>query len=69
MLKLNAGFSRKVGDRPVRLEWIVLTKTKAPSVQIHTIQPTSGQLVRTKAVVRRVWESIRAGCFYPAPSR
>ena len=55
-------------DRPIRLQWIVLTKTKQPSVEVHTLTPKAEQIARTKAVVRHVWRAISARHFYPAPS-
>lgn len=60
--------AREYGDRPIQLEWVVLTKTKTVSVDAHVLAPDPRQLARTKAVVRRVWESIQAGHFYPSPS-
>jgi putative RecB family exonuclease len=59
---------REYGDRPIHLEWVVLTKTKSVSVDTHVLAPDPRQLARTKAVVRRVWDSIRAGHFYPSAS-
>ena len=56
------------GDLPIRLEWIVLTKTKTPSVEVHTVNPAPEQLARIKTVVKKVWDAIAAGHFYPAPS-
>ncbi len=57
-----------LGVRDVRLEWIVITKTKQPVVETHTLTPEPRQIARTKAVVRRAWEAIAGGHFYPSPS-
>jgi len=55
-------------DRPLRVEWIVITKTKQPSVETHVLQSEPRQVERIKTVVRRVWQAISRGHFYPAPS-
>ena len=57
-----------LGVRDVRLEWIVITKTKQPVVETHTLTPEPRQIARTKTVVRRAWDAIAAGHFYPSPS-
>ena len=56
------------GDRPIRVEWVVLTKTKQPKVERHELTPNPAQVNRTKAIVRRVWQAIAAGHFFPSPS-
>jgi len=55
-------------DRPVRVEFAVVTKTKVPVVTVHPVSVDSQRVERTKEVVRRVWRAIEAGSFYPAPS-
>jgi putative RecB family exonuclease len=60
--------ARAVGATSVRLEWIVLTKTKQPTIETYSIRLDLQQTTRTKAVVRRVWEAIAAGHFYPTPT-
>ena len=55
-------------DAPVQIEWIVVTKAQSPTVETHTAHPEPHQVGRTKAVVKLVWDSIQAGCFYPSPS-
>ena len=54
--------------RPIRIEWIVITKTKQPSVETHVLQYEPRQVERIKTIVRRVWQAISRGHFYPAPS-
>ena len=56
------------GGKPIRLTFTVLTKTKAPVFTVLTVTPDEAQIERTKRVVARVWQAIRAGHFYPAPS-
>lgn len=57
-----------LGARDVRLEWIVVTKTKEPVVETHTLTPDPRQITRTKAVIQRAWAAIAGGHFYPSPS-
>ena len=66
--ELARPLAQELGVEEVRLEWIVITKAKQPAVEIHTLTPTPTQIVRTKAVVRRVWEGIKGGHFFPSPS-
>jgi CRISPR/Cas system-associated exonuclease Cas4 (RecB family) len=54
--------------RPVHLEFVVLTKTKVPSVTRHPVAYDPRQVERTKRVVERIWRAIQGGHFYPAPS-
>jgi RecB family exonuclease len=60
--------AEELGVRDVRLEWIVITKTKQPVVESHSLAPEPRQIARAKAVVRRAWEAIAGGHFYPSPS-
>ena len=57
-----------VPDKAVRLEFVVLTKTKEPAVDLHVVPADALRSHRQKVVVERVWQSIAAGRFYPAPS-
>jgi len=52
----------------VRLEFAVLTKTKEVSIDRHSAPADPLRVGRTKRIVERVWRSIEAGHFYPAPS-
>jgi CRISPR/Cas system-associated exonuclease Cas4 (RecB family) len=56
------------GGKPLRLEFAVLTKTKTPALTVHAVMTDRFQIERTKWVVKRVWQAIRTGLFYPAPS-
>lgn len=55
-------------DRPVRLQFAVLTKTKQPELKIHEVANDAGRTARQQALIRRVWRSIQGGHFYPHPS-
>ena len=54
--------------RPVRLEFVVLTKTKTPEVLRYEVPADPVQIARTKRVVEKVWRAIESECFFPAPS-
>lgn len=54
--------------KPVRLELVVLTKTKELAIERHS-QPLSPALAeRSKRIVERAGHAITAGYYYPAPS-
>ncbi len=58
----------RVPHQSVHLQLTVITKTKEPAIDSY-IRPVDPQhLERTKRVVQRVWRSIEAEHFYPAPS-
>jgi putative RecB family exonuclease len=52
----------------VRLEFMVLTKTKCPSVVRHPVVYGRLQVERTKHVVEHVWRAIENVHFFPNPS-
>jgi CRISPR/Cas system-associated exonuclease Cas4 (RecB family) len=54
--------------KKVRLEFAVLTKTKETSIERHSAMADPLRVDRTKRIVERVFRSIEAGHFYPAPS-
>ncbi len=56
------------GEKPVRVEFIVLTKTKTPSVAIESAATTDTAIHRGKAMMSATWKAIQHGNFYPAPS-
>ena len=59
---------RLAPEKSVRLEFAVITKTKEPVVDIHSLPVDPHRVERTKRIVERVWQSIESGTFYPAPS-
>ncbi len=68
-LLLYSELVRELADgRPLRLEFVVLTKTKVPSVTRHPVAYDARQVERTKHTVEHVWHAIEAGHFYPNPS-
>jgi len=55
-------------ERPVRLQFAVLTKTKQPDLQLHPVTLTPAGVARQRALVHHVWNSIEGSNFYPHPS-
>lgn len=55
-------------SKPVKLEFVILTKAKEPVVDRHLMPVSPAHVTRTKRVVERVWQAIDGGSFYPAPS-
>lgn len=71
-LLLYSEMSRPVaqayGDVPIRPEFIVLTKAKSPSIEVHPVEFDPQALARTKQVIAHVWDAMQAGHVYPNPS-
>jgi putative RecB family exonuclease len=59
---------RLMPDKEVRVRFLVLTKTKTPTVEAFNVEVTSHLARRTIKVVEHTWQAIQAGHFYPAPS-
>lgn len=57
-----------VPGKPLRLQYVVLTKTKEPVVDVHELPVEPPRVVRTKKIVEQVWRGIAAELFYPVPS-
>lgn len=55
-------------DKPLRLQFAVVTKAKTPILTCHDVATDSHRVNRIKRTFERVWQSIEAGSFYPAPS-
>ena len=55
-------------DKPIRLEFAVLTKTKAPLATVHPVNYDPRQVERIKRIVERVWNAVANEHFYPNPS-
>lgn len=54
--------------RPIRLEFVVLTKAKTPEVCHYQVQANHQQIDRMKRIVERVWDGIEMKIFFPSPS-
>ncbi len=55
-------------DKPVRLQFAVVTKTKTPALEVHEVEFNQHRLDRSQRIVQRVWQAVQAGHFYPNPS-
>jgi putative RecB family exonuclease len=61
--------ARPLADgRPLKLVFVVFTKTRIPLVTLHPVKVDDHQLERTRRVVETVWRAIEGEHFYPAPS-
>lgn len=59
---------RTFADKPIRLQFAVITKTKQPEVEIHTVTPDALRIERIRQLIQRVWAGIQAGNFFPVPN-
>jgi putative RecB family exonuclease len=59
---------RLMPDREVRLRFLVLTKTKKPTVESFDVDVSQHRVHRITKAVEHTWRAIEAGHFYPAPS-
>jgi CRISPR/Cas system-associated exonuclease Cas4 (RecB family) len=59
---------REFADKPIKLQFAVITKTKQPDVELRTIAPEPQKIERIRRLVQNVWTNIQFGRFYPVPS-
>jgi CRISPR/Cas system-associated exonuclease Cas4 (RecB family) len=59
--------SRSLG-LPVKLHFAVLTKHKAPRVQLLPVPNDEQRITVLRESVAQVWQAIQSGNFYPSPS-
>ena len=65
-LLLYADLARRlVPGKQLRLQFAVITKAKAPKVQLLEAAFDENRLDRTKRVFESVWSAIQSGIFYP----
>ncbi len=57
-----------VPGKSMKIQFVVLTKTKQPVVDHHLVPIDPHRIVRIKKVAERVWQAIQGGHFFPAPS-
>lgn len=55
-------------EKPLRLEFAVITKAKSPAVQCHPVTIDRRKIERTKKTVQAVWRAIESRNFFPSPS-
>ncbi len=56
---------RQFTDKPIRLQFAILTKTKQPDIEFQTVDPDPQRVERIRHLVQNVWASIQTGVFYP----
>jgi putative RecB family exonuclease len=66
--ELATPLAEAFGDLPIRLEFVVLTKAKQPTVETHVVDLDSRTVERTKRIIARVWQAMQTGHVYPNPS-
>ena len=59
---------REFANKPIRLQFAVITKTKQPDIELRTIDPDPQRIERIRRLIQNVWASIQSGTFYPVPS-
>jgi CRISPR/Cas system-associated exonuclease Cas4 (RecB family) len=57
-----------VPGKPLKLQFVVVTKGKQPVVDNHFVSVDPNRIARIKKVAQRVWQAVQAGNFYPSPS-
>lgn len=57
-----------IPDKTIRLQFVVLTKTREPKVQLLEPVFSERRQQGTKRMIEVVWSAIQAGHFYPSPS-
>lgn len=57
-----------VPGKPLKLQFIVLTKTKQPAVDRYVVPVDPRAIARVKNTAQRVWQAVQGGHFFPAPS-
>lgn len=65
---LAVPLAQAYGDRPVRLEFCVLTKTQRPQVEVFSVESNADPLRRTRRIIERVWSAMQGGHLYPNPT-
>lgn len=59
---------RQFADKPIRLQFAVITKTKQPEIEIQPVIPNPARIERIRQLIQRVWASIQSGVFFPVPN-
>ena len=59
---------RLIPGKQLRLQFAVVTKARAPKVQLFETTFDESKLDRTKRVFEKVWSAIQSDIFFPSPS-
>lgn len=66
--QLAAPLRQALGDLPLRCEFLVITKARQPSVQLHQAPLAITHGAHHRAMIQRVWRAMQADHAYPNPS-
>ncbi len=66
--ELARPLAEECGDLSVRLEFVVLTKTRSPGIAVHPVELDPHQLGRIQRIMIQVWQAMQTGHVYPNPS-
>ncbi len=68
-LILYAALAKELAPhKRIQLEFAVITKAVAPTVECLPVMLNHARLERTQRVMQRVWSAVESQLFYPAPS-
>ena len=59
---------QQFADKPIKLQFAVIIKTKQPEVEIQPVPADPLRIERIRQLIRRVWAGIQTGVFYPVPN-
>jgi len=59
---------QRFADKPVRLQFAVITKSKEPVIELQTVNPDPQRIERVRRLIKNVWTGIQLQNFYPVPS-
>ena len=57
-----------VPGKSIRCRFVVITKTKVPSIDVHSVDVDPARIKRLHMIVQRTWDAIQAQHHYPNPS-
>ena len=57
--------ARDLANKPVRLQFAVITKTKEPTIELKSVVPEPQKIERIRWLIQNVWLGIQSGVFYP----
>lgn len=68
-LLVYGALSKELSVKPLDLRFVVVSKTKVPSIEQHRVGMSEPALQRSIESIRLTWRAIESGHFYPAPSK
>jgi RecB family exonuclease len=58
----------QVLEAHIHLQFVVITKAKAPKIEALGVKPTYDKMQRSRTIMRQVFHAMQTGVVYPAPS-